>query len=68
MEASRIWLAAAGRVDGRGRVSGTCRDTSLDSSAREEKATSPALGDIFQNESSERRSFVKWRLFLSHEN
>lgn len=67
MENPRIWLAAAGGVDGRGSISGTCRDTSLDSAAREEKATSPDLGHIFQYESSKRRSFIIWRLFMSDE-
>lgn len=68
MEASRIWLAAAGRVDGRGSVSGTCCDTSLGSAAGEEKATSPALVRIFRHESSKQRSFIKSRLFMSDEN
>lgn len=67
MAASRIWLAASGRVGGRGSVSGTCRDTSLVSAGREEKATSPALGDIFQYKSSKLRSSIKLRLFMSDE-
>lgn len=67
MEDSRIWLAAAERVDGRGSVSGTCRDTSLDSATREEKVTNPDLGDIFQFESSKRHSFAEGGLFMSDE-